>query len=66
MPAYLLILILLLCSGAWWLINYKFKDKVQQPFKFLINCVIIGVAIYYFLLGIGVLGKIKGIQVPSL
>ena len=65
MSALLLIVILLLCAGAWWLINYKFGAAVAQPFKFLINVVIIAVALYYFLLATGLWGKILGVKVPS-
>lgn len=66
MPALVLILILLICAGAWWLVNVKFGGKIVQPFKFLINVVIIGVAIWYFLVATGLWPKIVGIQTPHL
>lgn len=66
MPALVLILILLICAGAWWLVNVKFGGKIAQPFKFLINVVIIGVAIYYFLVATSLWAKIVGIQTPHL
>jgi len=64
MSALTLIIVLLICAGAWWLVNYKFAAKIVQPFRFLINCVILGVAIYYFLVATGLWAKITGVQVP--
>lgn len=66
MSALVLILILLICAGAWWLVNVKFGGKISQPFKFLINVVIIGVAVYYFLVATGLWAKIVGIQTPHI
>lgn len=66
MSAIVLIAILLACSGAWWLVNFKFAASIKQPFKFLINCVILAVAIYYTLLAFGVWPKIVGTKVPSI
>lgn len=65
MSALYLIIVLLLCAGAWWLVNKKYGAVIAQPFKFLINVVIIGVAIFYFLIATGLWAKIKGVKVPS-
>lgn len=64
MSAGVLIIILLICAGAFWLVNYKYPQKVVQPFKFLINCVIVGVAFYYFLVATGLWEKIFNVKVP--
>ena len=64
MSALTLIIILLICAGAWWLVNYKFGAKIAQPFRWLINAVILAVAIYYFLQATGLWAKITGVQVP--
>jgi hypothetical protein len=64
MSALALIVILLICCGAAWLVNKKFGASIDQPYKFLINVVIIGVALYYFLVATGLWAKIISIQTP--
>lgn len=66
MSALVLIVILLVCAVAWWLVNRKFGAKIEQPFKFLINAVIIAVAVWYFLVATGLWPKIVGIQTPHI
>lgn len=61
-----LIVILCCLAGLYWLINFKFGDKVVGPFKFLINLVLIVVAIVLVLYAFGILGEIKSVQVPKL
>lgn len=64
MSALTLIIIILICALAFWLVNYKFGATIVQPFKFLINVVIIAVAVWYFLVATGIWDRIRGIQVP--
>lgn len=64
MSALTLIVILLICAGAAWLVNYKYGAKIMQPYKFLMNLLIISVAVYYFLVATGLWKKITEIAVP--
>jgi len=59
-----LILILLLIAGIYWLVNYKIPTP--SPFKWIINFVLIVVAVLLVLSAFGVLDELRGIRVPKI
>jgi hypothetical protein len=62
MPAYLLIIIILLCALAYYFVQKS--PKVPQPFKFVILCILVCIVVYYLLVATGLLDTMKGIKVP--
>lgn len=66
MTIFATVLILLFLAGAYWLVNLKYPDKVRQPFKFLINVVLIGSAIFLVLYAFGIWDTVRNARVPKL
>jgi len=64
MSVVLLILIILVCAGAWWLVAIKFKDKIVQPFRWVLLGIILAVALYYLLVSTGLWDLIWNIRTP--
>lgn len=64
MSVVLLIVIILVCAGAWWLVNVKYKEKVEQPFRAILSCIILAVAGYYLLMATGLWDIIWNIKTP--
>lgn len=61
-----LIVILLALGVAYWLVNVKFGAAIGNPFKWLINIVLVVVAIVLVLMAFGVWDEIRGVKVPQI
>lgn len=57
-----LIVILLILSGIYWLVNYKFPTP--NPFKWFINIVLVAVAVLLVLSAFGILDEARNMRVP--
>lgn len=64
MELWLCIVVLLILAGLWYLLFVHYAGKVPQPFKFLIQFLLIGAAIYLVLTATGLWDKLRGIKVP--
>lgn len=65
MSLIVLILLLLLIAGIAWLVNSKFP-AVNPTIKFIINLVLVIVAIVLTLDAFGLWDRVKDIEVPKL
>lgn len=61
-----LIVILIALGIAYWLVNVKFGAALGNPFKWLINAVLIIVAIVLVLMAFGVWDSVRNVQVPKI
>lgn len=61
-----LIVILAALGVAYWLVNVKFGGALGNPFKWLINAVLIIVAIILVLMAFGVWQEVRDVQVPKI
>lgn len=59
-----LILILLVLAGIYWLVNYKLP--APNPIKWIINLVLIVVAVLLVLMAFGVWDEVRGMRVPKI
>jgi hypothetical protein len=59
-----LLVILALLGLAAWVVNYKLP--IAQPFKLIINVVLIVIAVWLCLDAFGIMDQIRGAKVPSL
>lgn len=61
-----LIIILIALGVGYWLVNVKFGASLGNPFKWLINVVLIVIAIILVLAAFGVWDEVKNVQVPKI
>jgi RsiW-degrading membrane proteinase PrsW (M82 family) len=62
MPAYQLIIIILICAVVYYFVRKS--PKVPEPFKLAILCILVCIVVYYLLVATGLLGTVKDIKVP--
>lgn len=60
-----LIIILLVLAGIGWLVNTKFGG-INPTIRWLINAVLIVIAIIFVLAAFGIWDTVKSIQVPKI
>ena len=59
-----LLIVLAFLAALWWLFNYRITTP--NPIKWLINLVLIVVAVALVLNALGIWNELRGIQVPKI